>query len=127
MDNIITLTCGDWSADGHGRTSSDTIRTNLTQKEIVKAYEKGAKIIGVDLSEDLCTDYEDNAFPGKARQAYADHGMGFSEYGGDSTCLDSYLFTKLYLFTAQVGNPEFKYEVVDSDEITIGGYGLFYS
>lgn len=43
MDNIITLTCGDWSHDGHSRTSSGTIRTNLTQKEIVKAYEKALR------------------------------------------------------------------------------------
>lgn len=126
MDNIITLTCGDWSNDGHGRTSSGTIRANLCQNDIVKAYKKGAKIIGVDISSDLCKDYQDNAFPEKAKQKYASQGMDFSEYDGEGGYLYPELFTKLYLFTVQVGNPEFKYEVVGDSEITIGGYGLFF-
>lgn len=39
--------------------------------------------------------------------------------------LNKLSYTRLWLFTAQIGNKQLQYNVSDTTHYTIGGYGLF--
>ena len=122
MNNVTNLVIGDWSDDGHGKTATITIKSNLTSKGIEKAFKVGAKKIGVDITS-LCEDYEDYGLPDEAiaklkKAGYeGDEEEGFLEAGYES-------FAAIYLFTVKIGDPSFEYKEVDGKNINIGGYGL---
>jgi hypothetical protein len=135
----ITLVAGDWSHDGHSISHNEWIKSNLTSKEIQKAYKDGVEKIGVDLSEDICAEYGEESLEFQYFKKFIDAGFlkfGFElnkndlksiEKEEDIEYLDSDFFVALYLFTVFVGNGEFKYEMVENEEnnIDIGAYGLF--
>lgn len=145
LEHDITLVAGDWSHDGHGMTDNIFIKSNLTHKQIEKAYKAGAKKIGIDLVEDVCEEYEDTRLP-------EDLFMKLEETGFDVQSLHPYLDTKwseeeledirsgqedvhlygdkfaeIYLHFCKIGNPDFQYEIVSDSapRIHIGGYGCF--
>lgn len=133
----IALVLGDWSQDGHNKTETVLIESNLSKKEIEKAYQKGAEKAGISIC-DCCEDYEDNqlspdqiekleAFIPGLRKEFEKHGAVFEEDEDVRIYTDE--FTFCYLETVKFGNPKFKYKIVkaDSAEIQIGGYGLFTS
>ena len=61
MDNLTRIVIGDWSNnDGHGVTNSTLIRSNKNGIEIREAYRKGTKMVGFDLTKNVCHDYKDS-------------------------------------------------------------------
>ncbi len=131
--HIITLIVGDWSHDGHEETDSFVYESSLSQKELEAAYTAGSKILGFDLSADVCKDYEDSNISRKHVDMLTAHGIeceGYEEYhpGNDSVLLEPELFADLYLQICKLGSPTFVYNPVPSNVtcINIGGYGLFY-
>lgn len=152
MENVINLIVGDWSWDGHGKTETITIKSNLTSNEVEKAFEAGASILGYNIKQDCCRNFEDNFIPIKLWNAFLDISKKYNlfpawelgehitpetvedtEYGGheetEEIGIDSDLFCSIYLVTCKIGNENFVWETVDNaeDQITIGGYGLFYA
>ncbi len=124
MNTIIFVT-GDPSGDGHGRTSNLSIKTNLSKKEIELAYKKGVELIGFNLIDECCNDYEDNVI--YEEELVKLKAAGFEI---DDTEMDWRIYHQeyedIYLFFILKGNPEFKYEIVSSNNtIDMGGYGLF--
>jgi hypothetical protein len=129
----ITLIAGDWSHDGHNATQTYNISSNLTQKEIEKAYKKGVKKIGVNLTEDVCADYEMRHIQKEDWDKFITSGFvhGWNkkqlnsytdEFGIELACEE---FLKLYLHTVYCGNNNFEYTILkDNSSIHIGGYGL---
>ena len=131
MNNVIKLVVGDWSNDGHGRTHSTSIRSSITNEEIQSAYELGVKNLGVSIST-LCEEYEDSEIPSEARDVFVKAGYVPTDFDPEmdtvEQCLeyiDPEAFVELYLFTVKQGNSEFTFEFIESDDINIGGYGLF--
>ena len=130
MHHIIELVVGDWSGDGHCQTATHSIRSNLSKKEILYAYEKGQKISGIG---EICTEYEDALLSKEALEKLLSLGVPveifndeIEEDGIAYISVDEYVF--IYLFIAGLGEPHFKYEFVEKDHlphINIGGYGLF--
>ena len=55
----INLIVGDWSGDGHTVTETVTISSNCSVDSIRLAYKEGSEILGFDLSETVCREFED--------------------------------------------------------------------
>lgn len=139
LGHIITLVIGDWSHDGHSKTDTISIKSNISIKEVENAYNFGKKVIKIDLVEDVCRGYEENFIEFKDFQKFIDAGFletGFELNKNDLKSIknkktieyvDSDLFVALYLFTVSCGNDKFKYEIIENNEsqINIGGYGLY--
>jgi hypothetical protein len=136
LKHNVRLVLGDWSGDGHEKTSVQFFASNLRGSEIQKAYNAGTKIVGFDLSENVARKYGDNSISIENVNKLKELGCKvfdnpneyeFDEKKGYSIWTTS--FTDIYLFICKLGNPEFEYEFVfdPTDSINIGGYGLFNS
>ena len=135
--HTITLITGDWSGDGHEKTDSVTISSNLSPKELEEAFIRGEKVIGIDFANQF-RDYESNQLPFEMIQKMSKHfDTGYdvpqdidpSEV--DSSRYDETLYSNdyvhLWLEIAKIGNPELVYEFCKTGlTLSIGGYGLFY-
>jgi hypothetical protein len=133
MKHIIILVLGDWSHDGHGKSSIVTIRSNLTKPEIEAAYREGIKKVGISFVEDIGSDYDDYGgctIETEDCEKLEEAGIDTTEVEEDpngSYRLYEEGFVKIYLSLVKLGNPKFKWDRVSYDEnhIRIGGYGLF--
>lgn len=136
--NIITLSIGDWSKDGHNQSDEVIIETDLTAKQLDAAYKKGVKIVGVDLVKDCCHEFEDNTI--SVSDAIKMLEAGVFELAGwdgiDAETIESEEGIKdvfsdgwetLYFAFCKIGNPKFKYKKHKDDRqvLRIGGYGLY--
>jgi hypothetical protein len=134
----ITLEAGDWSDDGHGKTANYIVESSLDAKKLQKAYDKGSKIVGFDLSEDVCSDYEDSAIPQEYLDAISSRAPfskklrdQLKEDGEYSKNADPHIwhdsFAELWMLVAKIGCPELDWKFVENNtaNIHIGGYGLF--
>ena len=131
--NIITLTMGDWSHDGHNMTTTVTIRSNLDRSSLEAAYEAGVEKTDVDLTEDIARDYEDGRFPDEDVEALMKFGFKPEEFlekydeDDDDWTISPDGFWLVWLFIAKVGDPSLEFEEAarDTSNINIGGYGMF--
>ena len=130
---MINLVMGDWSGDGHSKTETITILSNIDKKAVEKAYKAGTKKTNVNFSDDVASDYEDSTLPTEVVTKLAEHGFKIEDYSEDEEPTDRGYgiwtdgYALAWLFIAGVGNPDFKFEVIedDSPNINIGGYGFF--
>lgn len=125
---IIKLTVGDWSCDGHNQSSDFYIESSVDETEIELAYKKAVGIIGVDLTKDVCCDYECNSIRGYILDKLNQHlNLSKSKHINDFTVTPSG-FVDLYIKYIKIGNPEIKIErkFDEVPSINIGGYGLYY-
>ncbi len=131
LPHIINLVIGDWSKDGHNQTETVTISSNLSKKDVEKAFLNGLKKLGFEPGErhhrcylPIAEDYEDNSLDESVATVLEANGLNVSELTEDSGLwTDGYL--KIWFFVTKLGNPDFEYEIVDGADINIGGYGLF--
>lgn len=121
--NTLNLVLGDWSGDGHSKTDTVTIETNLSKKEVWEAYSAGAKLIGVDLCNSVAAEYEDNKICRDDVAKFAD--AGYECEIDDYNSIYTEEFTALFLFTVSKGRPDFVYEICKNQDLHIGGYGLY--
>lgn len=131
----VTLVVGDWSRDGHEKTDTISIESNLSPKDIEKAYKKGTKKIGVDLSKTIVADYECNVMSSADVAKFVAAGFDLQEFLGayyeinedGSLELGVDEFVDLYLFVVKTGNADFISKRIEPySNINIGGYGLYY-
>ena len=142
--NTINLVLGDWSDDGHGKTETIVISTNLSKEEIEKGYKAGTKKVKKDFIKNYCSEYESNSMPFKDAKLFEKHGISFvgcETYEGEDydphypydpdaenfIIFDCSQFASIYLQIVKLGNPEFTYEIVTNSDIKIDGYGLFWA
>lgn len=135
--HTITLLTGDPGGDGHEKTDSVVITSNLSPKELEEAFIRGEKVIGIDFANQF-RDYESNQLPFEMIQKMSKHfDTGFNVPQDidpnevDSSRYDETLcsseYTDLWLEIAKIGNPELVYEYCKTGPtLAIGGYGLFY-
>ena len=132
LEYTISLTLGDWSDDGHGKTEVFVIKSNLTSTEIDDAYERGTKILGFDLSKDAAAEYEDSTISDTNVQILAANGFDITlmlKTTEGNYYLDYETFLDVWLHAVYLGNKDFLWEVMDRKQmqnLNIGGYGLFY-
>jgi len=147
LDNTISLVLGDPSDDGHGKTDTFVIKSNLDQKDIEAAYKKGSEKLGFNLINEVCEEYEDSLLPKDKIDILVKNGftidnlMSSSDYDREDAeeafeddessgfNINSEYFANTYLFIVKLGNKDFQYEMLKgklNPTIDIGGYGLFY-
>jgi len=136
LPHMINLVMGDWSGDGHSQTATVTIISNIDKKALEKAHKAGAKKTDVNFEDDVAADYEDNTISKDDVDKLSKFGFKIEDYSEDEDpgdddddpryCLWTDGYALAWLFVAQIGNPDFKFEVIedDSPNINIGGYGL---
>lgn len=131
---IFELVVGDWSDDGHGKTDKFLIYSNFSKEQILAAYKKGAMMLGVDVTRDVCHKYEDSYLENEQWKKFEAAGMTLHELFQDEEfetdidskfCIYTDSFVRLWLFTVKLGDPSFENEFVRFSDIHIGGYGLF--
>lgn len=126
MKHSHRIVIGDWSDDGHGKTETFEIKSNLSKKEIEKAYQEGSKLVGFDMIKDICDSYEDSEFPKESYEKLVSLGckVKLTPYNGViSPDFDEW--KELFLFVTFLGDKNFQWKDVKSSDIRIGGYGLF--
>jgi len=124
---------GDWAHDGHGMTNSTIIKSNLDKDQIEESYRAGVKIVGFDLKEECCRKYEDDLIAADYIEKLKDNGINV-EFEGDYEGADLSKgihvtpgeYTEVYLCVCKIGNPNFDYKLIDTPEVHIRGYGMFY-
>ncbi len=120
----LNLVIGDWSDDGHGKTATVTIDSNMMSREVWDAYRAGARLIGVDLCKDVASDYQESQLGSGVASKFV--AAGFADYELDSEdYMGSDQFADMFLFTVKKGNPDFSYTRCENEDLHIGGYGLF--
>jgi hypothetical protein len=137
-NHTINLVIGDWSDDGHGKKDKFTIKCNLDKKALEKAYKKGVKKVGVDITSDVAHEYEDSTISKEDWDKLLKAGMKADEVGevdipdhldgqSDRIFIWPDAFADIWLFVAKAGNPKFEFEhvIATASNINIGGYGLF--
>ncbi len=129
MNHTINIMTGDWSDDGHGQTDTTIIKTNFEKDQIDEAYKQGVLIVGVDLKRNIACEYEDDLINKEDIAKLKLHGIeiDFEAYDDVGMRMDTDDFTEIFLKVCQLGNPQFRYEIVFVPQVHIGGYGLFYS
>ncbi len=128
----VKLVVGDWSKDGHNQSDDFYVESNLSAKEIETAYKKGTKKVKFDLCKNVASNYEDNILPKKFLDTLVSLGFNLNPEDLDEIpegiSLFPEVFSDIYLFIVKLGNPNFEYKWTEcSDEIHIGGYGLYSS
>lgn len=127
----IELILGDSSGDGHEKTETVTIKSNLDKTELEQAFADGCKKTGVDFENLVAADYEENTISQELVDKLAVHGFDIAEFsedekpGKDGYSLYTEGYAAIWLFIAKVGNPSFEHEEETVPSIYIGGYGLY--
>lgn len=142
LTHVTSLMIGDWSGDGHSKTITTVIRSNLDSEQIGEAYEKGSKKLGFNFIEEVAADYEDSSLDLDKLKALIDAGLNIKEtfaYDYEIKEVEKVLkdedpegyhlwtesYRSIFLFIVKLGDKDFKYEISQGNQITIGGYGLF--
>jgi len=150
MSWIIELEVGDSSGDGHNITESFYIKSSQPMNQVEKMYKTGCKKLKVDLNK-YANAYEDGLLPKKQYEILNKAGLQYffkkhiekfdkyaepikdrEKYYGDGLCMTTALYTLIWLFITEQGDHnkgdqtswEWSLHTVDSNKITIGGYGL---
>ena len=132
---IVNLVVGDWSADGHGKTDTFSIKTTFSVADVELAYLQGAQKLGHDIRKSCCQNYEDSCIPIDIMNSLFEHGFDknslerssdFEEEEYDGFPINQEDWVKIFLFTCKLGDPNFKYSYVKGCTLNIGGYGFFY-
>lgn len=130
MNTMIQIMVGDMSGDGHNITETTSIKSNKSYDDVREAYKKGCEIVGFDLTETVCKEYEDSHLDEDKAIALQNAGFDLTDLQDfDDDLEDINLiaedFLTLYLNICQIGDPSFQYEYASMRQLKIGGYGLF--
>jgi hypothetical protein len=137
----LTLIVGDWSGDGHDKTTRIMIESNLTLEDVEAAFKNGSELIGFDFTKECCADYEETDITNhikkiktlftkdelKGDRLEEEFDISPHWQNKDEFIIGVDGFVGVYLRICKLGNKQFQYKKIEENEsITIGGYGLFY-
>lgn len=135
--HIISFTTGDWSDDGHGKTSTKMFLSNITSSMAAQALKTAIEDLNLPSFGDilsLCSEYEDRNIPEEYHQIL---GVIPNPNDFDSIIVEAwegkveelekpnnwfYINIRLIQHTL----PHATFEPIEGNNINIGGYGLFY-
>lgn len=95
-EHIIHFELGDYSGDGHGFSDSFYKKSNYSVEQITEAYAKAVNIVGVDLVEDVCTDYEDYHVTQEQYDKLLKHGLIEEEEDVEDFYIDIDLYLDIF-------------------------------
>lgn len=122
----LELVIGDSSGDGHGRTSSETYRTNLDGRKVEAGYRKGTEILGFDFVTTVAREYSrDSNIAPEHWYKLIEHGCPHIDEDDDRVWRDAH--ASIYLWIAQLGEPTLVFEPGRSNvfKINVGGYAYY--
>lgn len=120
----IKLTIGDWSSDGHGRTASFIVKSNLPVEAVREAHFKIEETTGIDI-ESICSNYEEDEIDEETVEALKDLGFQFSNstgLGDGITCPEE--MARLWIFLLQKADRSLKLEIQNDDIPNLHFYGF---
>ena len=130
----MKLPIGDWSDDGHGKCEYFLIGSNLSVEEVREAYFKACDTLGEDLSNFLCSDYEDSEVPKEKIEFLKTKGVDISDLLEEwnymnnfhSISFKSTQHFAIYILKClnKLGNKDFAWEILDNDIPMIPFYGV---
>ena len=145
MEHTMTFTLGDWSDDGHGKTSTYTIIANMSAVDVGKAYKKAMAATGIKPHDDWACGYEETDY---APQKLIDAGIPRDIVRHDNTdsddtdewrMWDGDHFVNLTIAFCKLGNPNLEMGIAPQDSTPLDlrqhlnvthyeqyGYGLFH-
>lgn len=131
--NIVRFVMGDYSDDGHGKKDEFYFYSNVDLETIKKAYQKAVDIIGIDIIEDCCEEYEDSSISKDNINTLEEHlgklNLDLKEDFEEDDCIaltenDWIKIIKEYI---KLGDPDIQLiEIKCDDFFDIGGYGIYY-
>ena len=130
----FTVTVGDWSYDGHGKTDTHLINSSLSKDDMEKAYKAGCELIGFDMVETLCEGYEEGSIEKKTVEAFASSGLDLlaladkwdrEEYAEHGVLAVSGLWVAMWLHICKLGAADLVAFHITKANVNIGGYGLW--
>lgn len=133
--NIIRIAIGDWSHDGHGQCDYYLYSTNLTQAEVIEAYNAARESQPSRLDPgESCAEYQESTITRKLYDeliALWPDLVQFIDYvpaGDEEVGLEPRFMSEWYMRFASLGNSEMTHEPLP-DPPTIRsnvGYGCFF-
>jgi hypothetical protein len=129
---MININLGDWSDDGHGKTSDNFFDCTHTRKQIITAYKKGCEKLGFVLHDTVAEAYDDSSISEEIYDKFKT--LGFTGIIEDTEYLQTEDLVDLFIFTIQLGNPTIVFTpAVNEVQEMFGyeglsgnfGYGLF--
>ena len=132
------IALGDWSDDGHGKTKTLTVETNVPLEHIIKCYKESVEKY-LDFSIYVCAEYGDKSINKEQIELFESIGMDMSYYKEEfdeiyESCeieKEDYI-DLLLMFTNLSSDRKIEYSIVKDEfpEFTHGsstfGYGLFW-
>lgn len=127
--HLIKLIVGDWSGDGHRQCDTFVIESEFSPEKINKAYGKATKILGFDLIEEVCAEYEESTLDPEVMAKMRCNGIDPDDYAetydNKTVIWESCRYADLYLRIVKLGDPSFEFIKIQEEcwSIHIGGYG----
>ena len=129
---LIPIVFGDWSNDGHGESIREYVWSNKGIRAWRDAFVKGCEAVGVDLAEDVASDYECSRIEGadlaKLRASGFARELGNEPEVDGSTEIDPDEFREMFFHLVTKGDPEITCVILGHSphhmEVHPGGYGL---
>lgn len=128
---LIRLVLGDTSGDGYDKIRSEIVCSSKDNKEIQAIYNKFSTRAGLDLINEVATDYEDSwlsveqtellkkagvLLPSDLQDAYDDVEEMYN--------LDPEHWFALYIGILKAEDPSLVLELLNPADLDIGGYGI---
>lgn len=122
--HLIQLVVGDWSDDGHGKTSTVTIESSKSKEDTLRAFILGNKKHKLT---NYCSDYGDATIPEELILSLAENlPWNFDE---DVSYEDFHAtpeeYADLWIAVALSADSELIINQKDMPTLNIGGYGCF--
>ena len=130
VGQIISLEMGDSGGDGHAKTETFLVCSNLNQVAMKKAYQAGTKILGFDFSDEVAAQYDAAPLSKEHIKILTKNKIqidttGEAELTGPITLYPVH-FASIWLQILKLGNEKFQYgEIKINNSLSIGGYALF--
>ena len=129
----IDVVIGDYHGKVHGDYSISSIVSNLTQTEIIIAYQIGSEIIGFDLIRDAATKEGERFIKKDIVKKLVDSGYTHYENFKLNPNEDFYLdplsrediWFDIWSYIVELGNPSFTFTFNEPNPLELGGIGLF--
>ena len=128
MQHKISLTYGDPAVDGHGMKDTVHFKSSHTASQISKAVKDVEELHKFSFKGSICSDYGECTLTKEQIALFETMDITVSDYidaDPDWPLVND--FTGLYLAIARTQLPDLVTEIIkdDSDNIDIGGYGMF--
>lgn len=136
MEYLIEVTMGDHSGDGHKQKDTRLYNSPVKASAVSRAYKKGTKIVGWDLTADVATHNADNTIDKEKLARLRELGYATSNFEEDyynetkvelskkgKWGISPEDFVDMWAFIVELGGVKLEY--VSPPELNIGGYGVF--